>query len=276
MTRIVDQRRFEPAVEHGFDRALPAGVDLQRLAEPARMAEPRALQPFLRAPRRVSPSAACCNASSEAKPAARVFELAALRAQRRVQRAFAFEQAFGGGAALFETARQSFDFVRAPVVLRLERCSACREIVEIRGAALGFERRAALVGLQQLAIEVVDARALDLGRLRRPATRRPRARPTAPAIRRVSSRRRAALRRRCSSAARSSASFGSASASSALQSLRSARDRRRCARRVRRVRARSSSRARCSCSREFPVVLDLLLDARDLGADAVAPRPAPC
>ena len=83
-----------------------------------------------------------------------------------MQRALLLEQALRRSPALVERSRQRLHGGLRLCVLAFERPQRERELLEIRRGALGFQRIAALIALQQLAVEIIDPRALDLGRLR--------------------------------------------------------------------------------------------------------------
>ena len=235
----------------------------------ARIAEPRALQPFLRgrAASRRAPRAAALRASASRPRDA--FELAALRARAPRAARARVRAADSAAARRSSSVRVSASTCCCAVGAALSSAaSACAELIEVRRACARLRARSRRwSACSSCAIEIVDARALDLGRLRRlrghAGVRVPLRLPFAE-LRLGDAQR---LRRRASSAARSSP----AAARLRRAALRSSSKRARSSRDVRGelgVRALGFLARALQLLGQFLVVLDLLLDARDLGADA--------
>jgi hypothetical protein len=101
VSELIDQHGFEPAIEHDFDRALPAGVDLQGFAESFAVAKSQALQPILHraagvAERRV------LQRLQRTEAAAHVLQISARAAQGRMRRALPLQGGFCGAATFFQ------------------------------------------------------------------------------------------------------------------------------------------------------------------------------
>ncbi len=140
---IIDQRGFEPAVEHGFDRALPAGVRPAALRRGGARCETEAL-PAIVAGRTLVLRRAPRAAALRATPAGRARSAAAagLRPERGLRLALVVEHLFERGLALRRALRSVLrPAARWRVVLAVR--SARQRLPARRrrlAAVLGFQR----------------------------------------------------------------------------------------------------------------------------------------
>src|SRR5690606_31304067 len=174
--RRLDEHAFDQLPEGALDRVFPARLDDQLLAHARGRIQAALSQPFdrralLLAQRRV------LQGFQRGQAAALFLRLLAHLGQFRLRVALLVLQFGDGLLARLDLGGQAFQRGLLFVVLRLQRDEGFGQRVDIQPRAFGGELLAAAFGFERLAVEVVDARALDVagtGRLRlRPGMRIP-------------------------------------------------------------------------------------------------------
>jgi hypothetical protein len=160
--QIIDQHTVEQAGQHGLDRPFPLGIDGERRAEPPRMrqtmrGEPGAGRPFVLAQGRV------LQGLERSQPAARGFQLPARLVKTRLTLPRRLLHAGKLVLVCLEPLGQELDPCALGVVFLEQLSGGLIQRGEIDGLLLGGQRLATAGKIQQLAVQIIQPRALDLG-----------------------------------------------------------------------------------------------------------------
>ena len=159
--RIVDQHAFDQLPERALDRVLPTGLHLQPFADARRRIQPALLQPrngralFL-AERRV------LQGFQRRQPAAAGLRLLAHFGQLGLRGALLVLQLQHGLLARIEIGVEAVERGFLRIVLRLHGSEGLGQRCKVESFAFARQLFAAAFGIERLAIEIVDARALDV------------------------------------------------------------------------------------------------------------------
>src|SRR5690606_2240056 len=164
--RRLDQHALDQLPERAFDRVLPARLDHQRLADPARRVQPTLPQPFHR---RALLLAERCRLEGlqRGQPATLLLRLPAHVAELGLGRALLVLQLGHRLLAGLDFRGEAVERRLLFVVLRAHRLERFRQRGKVQPGALGRELLAAALGVHGLPVEVVHAGALDVAGARR-------------------------------------------------------------------------------------------------------------